>query len=109
LLDSFENSEGKLNLVLEYSAGGTLIDFLNKHRKVETLDMFDYPNSWTTTYPISRDLAIRIMSELVHGLKKIHGAGVIHKDIHDGNILFMGDPETWDLHGDDPFVKFADY
>jgi serine/threonine protein kinase len=48
------------------------------------------------------------MRELAKGLAQIH-ENVIHGDIHDGNILLMGDPETWDLHGDDPLVKYADF
>jgi serine/threonine protein kinase len=96
-----------LNLVLEYAAGGTLIDFLNKHRKVENQYPNGLPKSWVTTEPISPEVAIRIMREMAQGLKQIHGKGVLHRDILGRNILLMGEPDEWTSR--DPLIKYADF
>jgi serine/threonine protein kinase len=88
LLDSFEDTEGGLNLVLEYAAGG---DFY------ELFDHIDLPQK----------VAIRIMRELAQGLIQIHGQGVYHGDIKGDNILIMGDPLIWE--SETPLVKYADF
>jgi serine/threonine protein kinase len=106
LLDSFEDSQGYLNLVLEFAPGGTLEEFFDKHRELNPVA----PYTQTIIEPISQDVAIRIMRELAQGLMQIHGghgARILHGDIHEGNIFLMGGPETWSSN--DPLVKYADF
>jgi serine/threonine protein kinase len=76
-------------LVLEFAPGGTLEHFLEEEPT------------------LSRSVAIRVMLEMAEGLKQIHGKGVQCGDIHGGNILLMGDPETW--MKTDNLVKWADF
>jgi serine/threonine protein kinase len=91
LIDSFEDKEGGLNLVLEYAAGGALSSWVDSHLS-----------------GIPQSVAIRIMRELARGLMQIHGQRVSHRDIKSKNLLFMGDPLTWDSETT-PLVKYADF
>jgi serine/threonine protein kinase len=90
LLDSFEDKEGRLNLVLEYAAGGTLSSWVDSNLS-----------------GIAPRVAIRIMRQLAHGLMQIHGQRVTHGDISGKNLLLMGNPLTWD--SESPLVKYADF
>jgi serine/threonine protein kinase len=90
LIDSFKDSEGKLNLVLEYAAGGTLSSWVDSHLS-----------------GIPQSAAIRIMRDLAKGLMQIHGQRVSHRDIREPNLLLMGDPLTW--NSESPLVKYADF
>jgi serine/threonine protein kinase len=91
LLDSFQDNEGKRNLVLEYAAGGALSSWVDSH----------------LSGGIPQSAAIRIMRDLAKGLMQIHGQRVSHRDIRGPNLLLMGDPLTW--NSETPLVKYADF
>jgi serine/threonine protein kinase len=55
-------------MVLHYCEGGSLRNYLNKSIDYET--------------------KIRNLSEFARGLLDIHNAGMVHKDLHSGNLLF---------------------
>ncbi|RUS17574.1 kinase-like domain-containing protein [Endogone sp. FLAS-F59071] len=63
-------------LVMEYAAGGSLEDFL----KQSPLD------SWLHVW--------RIAVEITRRLQVVHEAGVIHSNLHPGNIVFRGNAGT---------------
>src|SRR5581483_11115376 len=55
-------------MVLQYCDGGSLRNYLNKSIDYET--------------------KIRNLFEFAEGLLDIHNAGMVHKDLHSGNLLF---------------------
>ena len=55
-------------MVLQYCEDGSLRNYLNKSIDYET--------------------KIRNLSEFSQGLLDIHNAGMVHKDLHSGNLLF---------------------
>ncbi|KAL0217274.1 hypothetical protein RCL1_007855 [Eukaryota sp. TZLM3-RCL] len=57
-------------LLMEYCQGGSLYDFLKTNQLLEQ-DVWD------------------IFSQLVLGLKFLHGEGVLHRDVKHGNILLL--------------------
>jgi serine/threonine protein kinase len=58
-------------MVLEYARGGNFNNYLNKNYK-----RFDWFNG------------LRVLTDIIEGLKKIHQKHMIHHDFHVGNILF---------------------
>ncbi|RUS13961.1 kinase-like domain-containing protein [Endogone sp. FLAS-F59071] len=70
---SVDDESGYYILVMEYAAGGSLENFL----KQSQLD------SWLHVWQIAVEITRR--------LQVIHEAGVIHSDLHPGNIVFRGD------------------
>jgi serine/threonine protein kinase len=58
-------------MVLEYAEDGNLNDYLNKN--YESFDWFK---------------GLKILTEIINGLSKIHQKKMIHHNFHTGNILF---------------------
>src|SRR5580704_6243453 len=61
-------------MVLDYCEEGSLRNYLNKSIDYET--------------------KIRNLCEFARGLLDIHNAGMVHKDLHSGNVLFSMDYST---------------
>src|SRR5436305_7829852 len=61
-------------MVLRYCEDGSLRNYLNKSIDYET--------------------KIRNLFEFAWGLLDIHNAGMVHKDLHSGNLLFALHPHT---------------
>jgi serine/threonine protein kinase len=64
------SSEGECSIILEYYNAGPLLGIEKKKLK------------------ISRKELPSVMKEVLEGLKNLHAAGYIHRDLHRGNILF---------------------
>jgi serine/threonine protein kinase len=60
-------------LVMEYSRGGELFDFI------------------TTSRPLSEDEAVHMISGIVDGIGHIHKAGLAHRDISMENVILTND------------------
>eukprot|EP01116_Phalansterium_solitarium_P011969 TRINITY_DN2786_c3_g1_i1.p1 TRINITY_DN2786_c3_g1~~TRINITY_DN2786_c3_g1_i1.p1 ORF type:complete len:290 (+),score=98.45 TRINITY_DN2786_c3_g1_i1:850-1719(+) len=73
LLKCFEDA-AFVYLVLENAAGGDLFRWLQRHRQTQGIGV---PES---------DVR-RLMSQLVSGVRYLHGRGVIHRDLKLGNLL----------------------
>ncbi|GBB88158.1 hypothetical protein RclHR1_01470006 [Rhizophagus clarus] len=61
-------------MVLEYAKGGSFNYYLNKN-----YENFDWLNG------------LKVLSDIIEGLSKIHQKQMVHRDFHVGNILFMDD------------------
>uniref|UniRef100_U9U5T0 Protein kinase domain-containing protein n=1 Tax=Rhizophagus irregularis (strain DAOM 181602 / DAOM 197198 / MUCL 43194) TaxID=747089 RepID=U9U5T0_RHIID len=61
-------------IVLEYAEGGNFNNYLNRNR--ENFDWFN---------------GLRVLTNIIEGLNKIHQKQMVHRDFHIGNILFMND------------------
>ncbi|CAB4441804.1 unnamed protein product [Rhizophagus irregularis] len=61
-------------MVLEYAEGGNFNNYLNRNR--ENFDWFN---------------GLRVLTNIIEGLNKIHQKQMVHRDFHIGNILFMND------------------
>ncbi|GBB88149.1 hypothetical protein RclHR1_14690004 [Rhizophagus clarus] len=61
-------------MVLEYAEGGSLISYLHKN-----LEIFDWFNG------------LKVLTNIVEVLSKIHQKQMVHRDFHPGNILFIND------------------
>ncbi|KAN0094154.1 kinase-like protein [Hyaloscypha variabilis] len=61
-----------LFLVLEFATEGSIIGYLNR---TLTGQQSDWP------------VIIRFISNLANGLERVHDQGIIHRDIHPGNVL----------------------
>lgn len=84
LLDSFElvGPNGRhLCFVLE-AMGPNLSDML-RWEEFQVGDPFD--DDFCHRFP--KHLARRILKAMLHGLKLLHGNGIVHGDVHKGNIL----------------------
>ena len=68
-------------MVLRYCEDGSLRNYLNK-------STIDY------------ETKIRNLGEFVNGLLDIHNAGIVHKDLHSGNLLFTMGKEVFPLISD---------
>lgn len=69
LVSTFQ-TPSELHYVLEYAAGGELLDYIKR------MGHFDYP---TTK---------RVTAELVNALEYMHSKGVVHRDIKPENMMF---------------------
>jgi serine/threonine protein kinase len=64
------SNHGEMGIVMEYCANGTLHDYLNSN-----FHQFTWENKF--------DMA----QEITRGLRFVHHQGLLHRDLHDGNIL----------------------
>jgi serine/threonine protein kinase len=64
------NNEGNLGIVMEYCANGTLCDYLESNFQQLT---------WEDKFNMAQEIA--------RGLQFVHQQGLLHRDLHDGNIL----------------------
>lgn len=65
--------EGRLYLAMEFLTGQTL------QARLAAAD------------PLPRAHALRIVGDLAQALAALHGAGVIHRDLHPGNVMILAD------------------
>jgi serine/threonine protein kinase len=86
-------------LVFEYAAGGSLEEYLHKHRH----------SSFNEAATISEDIAIQLMIELANGLVQTHKLDIAHGDIKADNILLMSKPKRMAGNRDDALIKYADF
>ncbi|KAJ6621414.1 kinase-like domain-containing protein [Mycena sp. CBHHK59/15] len=75
--------ELKIHVIMEFMAGGTLLDFMNLHQAL--------------TEPTCRD----IIYQVCQAMSYVHAKGITHRDLKPENILLTGDPI--------PFIKIADF
>ena len=69
-----EHEEGALILVMEYAAGGSLAERVQRAREVgKTFDVEE---------------ALRIAAQVADGLGKLHALDAVHRDLKPSNILF---------------------
>jgi eukaryotic-like serine/threonine-protein kinase len=76
---------GKPYLVMEYVAGRTLREVMNRE-----------------STPFSVERAIAIVTQVCDGLATAHAAGVVHRDLKPANLMLEGD-------NDEPTVKILDF
>lgn len=69
---------GKSFLIMEYAQGGSLRDFLNQRG------------------PLSRDVALAAVRQVLEGLAELHSSGVVHCDIKPENILLFPLKDEYD-------------
>lgn len=69
IYDVVTSDEGQLVIVMEYIAGGTLREALNKSHRLPP------------------DEALRVLDGVAAGLDAIHQRGIIHRDVKPSNIL----------------------
>lgn len=81
-------------LVLEYVAGGELLDVVNSDEQHAQL---------------SEKLLQRIWCELVGAVEWIHARFVVHRDIKLENILLTTNPFKFVLPEDEPLIKLTDF
>lgn len=58
--------------------------------------------------PLNEETAIEYLYRIAVALSPAHINGVIHRDLHAGNILFLKD-FVWKLKEDDPGIRIVDY
>jgi eukaryotic-like serine/threonine-protein kinase len=80
IYDVVMSDDGHLVVVMEYIAGGTLREELNRRHKLPPGD------------------ALRVLAGVAGGLDAIHDRGIVHRDVKPSNILL----------GEDGAVKVAD-
>ena len=73
----FEEADGALYLVMAYCPGGSLKDRLDRARETRQL------------MPVEE--AVRIATDVAHGLAAIHALEVVHRDLKPSNVLFDAD------------------
>lgn len=73
--DFFEEN-GTAYMVMEYLDGGTLKDYLHKNEKIEFMQV------------------VEMLKPVLSSLKKIHDAGIIHRDISPDNIMLLSNGEV---------------
>ncbi len=90
-----EEFEGEPFLVLEYLPGGTLQDFMQRHRAGDQ--------------KVQVDQVVAIAFGISEGLAHAHRNGIVHRDIKPANILFSADglPKITDF-GISKFREAAD-
>ncbi|KAH0794816.1 STE family protein kinase [Histomonas meleagridis] len=71
-LDSFLDSKGSLQIVMEYAEGGSLLDIIHKYGT------------------LNEQVAAIYVSQILKGLVYLHKQNVIHRDIKAANVLFQG-------------------
>lgn len=69
-IDSFTDSKGGLQIVMEYAEGGSLLDIIHKYGT------------------LNEHLAAIYISQILKALVYLHEQKVIHRDIKAGNVLF---------------------
>ncbi|GBB96891.1 hypothetical protein RclHR1_28650001 [Rhizophagus clarus] len=77
-------------MVLEYAEGGNFNDWVNKN----------YENF----YWLRR---LNILQNIINGLEEIHQKGLVHRDLHTGNILLMTNVMYFVATRKQPFVNRA--
>ena len=79
--DGTEYRDGHLVIVMEYIAGGTLRDALNRRTRLPAGE------------------ALRVLEGVAAGLDAIHARGIIHRDVKPSNILLdnQGQPHVTDF------------
>lgn len=71
-IEYIKETDGFAIIVEEYIQGDTL-DYLLEHK------------------PLQEEYAIRILRQVCQGLRYLHAAGAVHRDIKPGNIILRGD------------------
>ena len=66
-------ADGRHYLAVDYVPGGSLGDRISDSTPLEVAEL------------------VRVVSEVAAGLDALHGAGIVHRDIKPGNILFAAD------------------
>lgn len=95
---AWHESEGSLSMLLEFCAGGELVEAVREGRR--GFDGEDMPESWAAV----------LVRQLLQALAYCHSRGLIHKDLKSDNILLLKAPapgqrifQTW------PHVVLADW
>ena len=82
--DSYE-TEDKMYVIMDLATGGTLEDLINSRKKSQN--------------PFTLEEIVKILDQLIFGIKYLHNENVVHRDLKPENIFLTRDQ----------FVRFGDF